>query len=253
MRILSLDIEASSLSADFGIVLTFGSKVVGVGKPEILNILDYRSKSGDLIQAEKRMLRDISKRMLSVDVWLGHFSTWYDLPFINSRLLYHNLPVLPANYPHVDTWKVAKNRLKLRNNRLNTIQEFLRLPSEKNSIKPEQWIRALGGHKASMDYIVEHNRRDVLVLEEAYMRLRPLILNHPSKNLIDSEGGCGICGSKRVQSRGTHITRTRMYRRYQCQGCGGWLTGTKPIKIASRAIATDGNDANRPKKRFHRS
>lgn len=242
-----MDIEASNLSADFGIVLTFGSKFVGEGKPEVLNILDYRDASGDLIKAEKRLLRDVVIRMLSADVWLTHYGTWYDLVFINSRLLYHNMPILPPSYPHIDTWKVAKNRLKLRNNRLNTIQEFLNLPSEKNAIKPEQWIRALGGHKASMDYIVEHNRLDVLVLEEAYGRLRPLITDHPHKGLIDGRGGCGVCGATKLQKRGRHVTRTRSYQRFQCFGCGAWSKGTKPLEIAPRAIATDGNDSARRK------
>lgn len=230
MQILALDIEASNLSADFGIILTFGSKVVGKGKVEVLNILDYRGVSGDLITAEKKLLVDISKRMLSADVWLTHYGTWYDLVFINSRLLYHDLPVLPPNYPHVDTWKVSRNRLKLRNNRLATIQEFLKLPSEKNAIKPEQWIRALGGHSPSMNYIVDHNRRDVLVLEEAYNKLRPLIIDHPNKGLLDGRGGCTVCGSTKLHRRGWHVTRTRKYPRYQCQDCGSWSKGTKPIK-----------------------
>lgn len=228
MRILSYDIEASNLNADFGIVLTFGSKFVGDGpKVEVLNILDYTTKDRDLIRAERRMLIDVSARMLSADVWLGHFSTWYDLPFLNTRLLYHNLPVLPPNFSQLDTWKIAKNRLKLRNNRLVTIQEFLKLEDEKNAIQPEQWIRALGGHRPSMDYIVEHNRRDVLVLEQAYMRLRPLILDHPNKGLLDGRGGCGTCGEMKLQRRGFHITKTRRYRRLQCMSCGSWSKSTE--------------------------
>ena len=125
MRILALDIEASNLSADFGIVLTFGSKMVeGEKKTQVLNILDYRTGAGDLIAAEKRLLKDVSKRMMEADVWHTHYGTWYDLVFINSRLLYHRLPVLPSNFPHLDTWKISRNRLKLRSNRLNTISEF---------------------------------------------------------------------------------------------------------------------------------
>jgi uncharacterized protein YprB with RNaseH-like and TPR domain len=235
MDILSLDIEASNLSADFGIILTFGSKVVGKGRPSVLNILDYRDVSGDLIRAEKRMLVDICKVMLSADVWLTHYGTWYDLVFINSRLLYHGMPVLPPSYPHIDTWKISRNRLKLRNNRLATIQQFLNLPSEKNAIQPEQWIRALGGHKSSMDYIVEHNRRDVLVLEEAYNRLRPLILDHPNKGLIDGRGGCTVCGSHNLQKRGWHVTRTRKYQRFQCQKCGAWSKSTSFVKAPTSA------------------
>ncbi len=231
MRILSLDIEASNLSADFGIVLTFGSKVVGVGRPEVLRIDDYFGEGKDLLKAERRMLRDVSRRMLDADVWLTHYGTHYDLPFINSRLLYHGLPILPPNYAHLDTWKISRNRLKLRSNRLHTIQEFLKLPDEKNAIKPEQWVRALSGHRPSMNYIVEHNRRDVLVLEQAYMRLRALVLDHPSKALLDGRRGCSVCGAppKRQQSRGFHITRTRKYRRFQCQDCGHWARDAKPL------------------------
>lgn len=232
MRILAYDIEASGLTADFGIVLTFGSKIVGDGRRvEILNILDYLDESKDLIRAEKRLLKDITKRMLGADVWLGHFSTYYDLPFLNTRLLYHQLPVLPANYAQIDTWKISRNRLKLRNNRLVTIQGFLKLEDEKNSIKPEQWLRALGGHRASMAYIVEHNRRDVLVLEQAYERLKPLVLDHPNRGLLDGRGGCSVCGALKLQARGFHVTRTRKYQRYQCTSCGAWSKSVKPLEV----------------------
>lgn len=232
MDILAYDIEASNLNADFGIVLTFGSKIVGEGTVEVLRIDDYFDRGRDLIKAEKKMLRDISGRMLDVDVWLGHFSTYYDLPFLNSRLIYHDLPVLPPNFAQLDTWKIAKNRLKLRNNRLITISEFLGTEDEKNQIKPEQWLRALSGHKESIDYIVEHNRRDVLVLEEVYNRIRPLVIDHPNRGLLDGRGGCSVCGEMKLQARGFHVTRTRKYQRYQCQSCGAWSKGTKPVAIA---------------------
>src|SRR3990167_11468304 len=135
MNILAYDIEASNLSADFGIILTFGSKTVGKGRPAVLNILDYTDSSGDLLKAEKRLLKDITEAMLSADVWLGHYAIYYDLPFINTRLLYHGLPVLPANFAQIDTWRISRNRLKLRNNRLATIQQFLKLKDEKNAIQ----------------------------------------------------------------------------------------------------------------------
>lgn len=231
MKIISFDIEASNLSADFGIVLSAGFKEVGKGKPEVLNILDYRDSSGDLIKAERRLLKDISAKLLEGDVWLTHYGTWYDIPFINTRLIYHRLPVLPPNYAHIDTWKVSRNRLKLRNNRLITLQEHLGTFEEKNAIRPEQWLRALGGHKPSMAYIVEHNRRDVVVLEEVYEILKPLILDHPNRGLVDGKGGCGVCGANQLQKRGFHITRTRKYQRFQCQKCGAWSKGVKPVEV----------------------
>lgn len=234
MRILSWDIEASGLNADFGVILCCGFKEVGTGKASVLSISDYGFDGGDILAAEKRLLRDISKRLLESDVWLTHFGTWFDVPFVNSRLLYHHLPVLPPNYAHIDTWRTAKNRLKLRNNRLVTLQDFLNVKHEKNAIKPEQWLRALSGHRPSLAYIVDHCRRDVLVLEEVYERIKPLVVDHPNKGLIDGRGGCSVCGDTRLHKRGYHITRTRKFQRYQCQGCGAWSKGTKPLSIAVR-------------------
>lgn len=234
MRILAWDLECSSLNADFGIILCCGSKEVDKGKPEILNILDYVGKDRDMIKAERKMLVDISAQLLTADVWLTHYGSAgrFDLNFLNSRLLYHRLPMLPTKFPQIDTWKVAYNNLRLRNNRLITISEFLGTEDEKNAIKGDQWIRALGGHRPSMDYIVEHCRRDVLVLEEVYHLLRPLVTDHPNKGLIDGRGGCSICGSTKVQRRGFHVTRTRKYRRLQCMECGAWSREAKAIEFA---------------------
>jgi uncharacterized protein YprB with RNaseH-like and TPR domain len=232
MRILSWDIEASGLNADFGIVLCVGFKTVGQGKAEVLSILDY--SNGDLIKAEKKLLKDVTLRLLDSDVWLTHYGTWFDINFVNTRLLYHRLPIIPPNHSHIDTWKISRNRLKLRSNRLKTISEFLKTADEKNAIRPEQWIRAMAGHRASMNYIVEHCRRDVLVLEEVYHLIRPLVLDHPNKGLLDGRGGCSVCGATKLQARGVRVTRTRKYQRFQCQECGGWSSGTKPIAIAPR-------------------
>jgi uncharacterized protein YprB with RNaseH-like and TPR domain len=220
MKLLAYDIEASSLNGDFGIVLCVGFKWVGSGKVSVLNILDYPGK--DLIAKEKNLLHDVSDVVITADAVLGHFSTYYDLPFLNTRLLYHRLPVLPPQISQIDSWKTARYRLKLRNNRLKTISEFLGTSEEKDAIKPEQWIRAMGGHGPSMDYIVEHCRKDVAVLEEVYQRLLPLIIDHPRRGGVIAGKTCPNCGADRLQKRGIHLTRTRRYQRFQCQKCGSW-------------------------------
>lgn len=232
MKILSTDIEASNLSADFGIVLCCGFLEVGSSKrPQVPSILDYSGKT--LLLREKALLEDMTRRMLDADVWLTHYGKGYDIPFINTRLLYHRLPTLPPVFPHIDTWKISRYQLKLRNNRLNTIAKFLNTHDEKNEIQPEQWLYALGGDKKSMGYIVEHCRRDVLVLKEVYLRLRGLMSDHPSfllASAVQERGACNICGTARLHARGYHLTRTRKYQRFQCQKCGAWSKGAKPVE-----------------------
>lgn len=233
-RLLAFDIEASNLNADFGIVLCVGFKYVGARRTEVLSLGDYEER--DPIKAERLLLKDVSAKLLEADAWIAHFGRWYDTVFINSRLLYHKLPTLPAGFPLIDTWKTCKQQLKLRNNRLVTLQEFLGLHTSKNAILPEQWIRALGGDRRSLNYIIEHCRRDVEVLVEAYERLRPLIVDHPNKGLTTEKGGCPVCGGK-VQRRGFHVTRTRKFQRYHCQSCGAWAKGSTPLTRASIASA----------------
>lgn len=233
MKLLVYDIEASNLSADFGIILCVGFKVIGEKRTEVLSLLDYDEP--DLLKAEKSLLRDVRERLLDADCWIAHYGRWFDTVYINSRLLYHGLATLPVNFPLIDTWKTCKNHLKLRNNRLVTLQEFLKLENEKNAIKPEQWLRALSGHRRSMAYIVEHCRRDVEVLAEVYNRIRPLISDHPNHNTVTKDGTCPTCGSGHVQKRGYHLTRTRRYQRFHCQECGSWSKSRQPDRVASRA------------------
>lgn len=198
----------------------------------MLHIGQYK---GSVLQAERRLLVDLSEELLKADCWLTWFGTYFDIPFLNTRLLYHGLPVLPPNFKHIDGWKTSKNRLRLGNNRLNSVQQFLNLDAKKTHLKGEYWILAMTGDKQAMKYIVDHCYQDVLVLEQAYERLRPLIVDHPHRGLIDGNGGCSVCGSTKIQRRGHAITKTRKYERFQCQNCGKWLQGTKPVAVAPRA------------------
>lgn len=225
MKIIAWDLETSNLDASFGTIITAAWKIVGEKKkPKCITIHDYK---GDILQAEKKLIVDLREALLDGDCWLTWYGTYFDIPYLNSRLLYHKLSVVPGNFTHIDGWKTARNRLKLHSNRLNSVQQFLGLEDEKTNLKGAMWLKSLAGDSKAMAYLKEHNIADVLVLEQAYERLKPLILDHP---LFDGRGECGVCGEGKLQKRGIHRTRTRMYQRYQCQECGSWSKGKKPIK-----------------------
>lgn len=220
MRLISWDLETSNLDADFGTILCAGWKVIGEGKPQVISLSEYPSFKTDPTN-DKALLKDFTKILLGADVWVTWFGTYFDIPFLNARLLANHLPVVPPNFPHIDGWKTARNRLKLSNNRLNTVQSFLELEDEKSAVKGPIWRRAKVGHLPSLKYIIHHCKKDVLVLEQAYYRLLPLIIDHPNSGLM-KDGQCPACASDRLQKRGFHIAKTRRYQRYQCQNCGAW-------------------------------
>lgn len=233
MNILSWDLETSNLNADYGVILCAGYKTVGKGSGKVISVQDYE---GDILRREKALLKDLCVELLTADCWLTWFGTYFDIPFVNSRLLYHNLPTLPANFTHIDGWKVSRNRLKLRNNRLNTVQEFLGTKTAKDAVLGPVWIKALAGCQKSLRYIINHCKKDIKALDEVYQRLRPLILDHPHVGLVGKLGSCGVCGGDKLQARGFRLTRTRKYQRYQCQSCGSWSSSTKPIAVSRHAV-----------------
>lgn len=151
--------------------------------------------------------------------------TWYgsrfDLPMVNSKLILFGEPPLP-HIPHIDGWKISKYKLKIHSNRLASVQEFLGLPTSKTPVKGGEWLKAMAGDRTALKYIVSHCKADVNVLEEAYLKLRPLINNHPR---VGDKGTCYNCGSKQLQSRGPYVNRSQTPKvRIQCQGCGTWDT-----------------------------
>ena len=236
MKITVWDIEASSLNASFGMLLTVCCGDVGEKKIDSYNLLDYKRRGETIFDAERKLLIDVSARLLEADVWLGWYSKKYDLPFVQSRLIKHHLPILPHNFPHIDGWMTAKYRLKLPSNRLATVQDFLGVEHSKTKIDPDSWLLAMSGDKEAMEVILHHNKLDIEVLREVYDRIKPLITDHPHRGLVGPAVECGICASSRMQRRGFHLTRTRKYQRYQCQECGAWTRGTKPVMIVSNMV-----------------
>jgi len=106
------------------------------------------------------------------------------------------------------------------------VQDFLQLPTSKTALTKREWRRAQAGHVPSIKYINDHCLKDVLVLEEAYEKLKSLVRQHPR---VGAHGACDICGLSSLQRRGSYIRRDRTLRkqvtlwRFQCKSCGSWM------------------------------
>lgn len=222
-RILHFDIESTGLNATFGTILCIGYKWHGHPKVHIPTILDY-SKNNFL--DDKGLVREFAKVYETADYAVGHYASRYDVPMIQSKLLRYDLPPL-APIPLIDTWRVARDTFKFHNNRLATIQGFLGLAHSKTPISFDDWLQAAHGNKKALKQVVEHCRLDVLVLEEAFTKLRPWIKNEPSRRLFDDNGTCISCGGNHLNRRGFQVAKTKKYARLQCQDCGKWQRENK--------------------------
>jgi DNA polymerase elongation subunit (family B) len=222
LKVLLFDIEATNLSANFGYVLCIAYKWLHEKKVHTISITDFPRFKKDVTN-DIDVLKAFEKVFNKADAVIHHYGDKFDIPFLQTRRLIHGLKVLPA-VSSIDTWKIVKYKLKLTNNRLATLIKSLGTPTQKTPLTGPIWTRAAAGHKASINYVKKHCIADAKSLEEIYLKIAPLMGNHPK---IGRPGYCPVCDHGVVRSLGKRITNKTIYRRYVCCKCGHAFKGEK--------------------------
>lgn len=222
-KVLIFDIETTNLSADFGTLLCVGYKWLGQKAVHVISVLDT-----DAFTKDPTDDRDVVRRFLDVyksaDLVCAFNGINFDRPYLLAKALEYDIEV-PPNIPMCDPYWTVKSNLRISRKNLWTVQKFLRLSNSKTGVDGKIWKRASVGHIPSVKKIIKHCRADVLTLEEAYLRLRPLMRAH--YRLSDDLGHCRFCNGENLQSRGKNVSKTKgPQRRVQCMDCAGWDTRT---------------------------
>lgn len=173
-RIGFLDIEASNLHATFGYCHSWAIKELdGDIFGRVLTMDEIRTYKFD-----RELMKELCKTLKSFDRVVVHYGAdhRFDIPFLRSRAMLYRLdfPLYKEVYVD-DTWVISRNKLKLHSNRLETICQFLNIPAKGHRMEPLVWQKANAGHPASLKYIWEHNKEDVISLEAAWKRLSPYV------------------------------------------------------------------------------
>lgn len=224
MRICMFDLECTNLKANYGFALCASYKYTTSKYVNTFSIFDGPEFQEDPTN-DRYVIESIAEVLSNSDIIVGHYSTRFDLPYIQARLLFHGLPIVNPRIPHIDTWRIARQKLALSSNRLQAITEHLGF-EDKTALKSRIWVKAMSGDRASIEYIVEHCEQDVKVLEEVYTQLRPLMTNHPNINLTQGiPNACPTCGGVTLTKQGFKIARLRKAQQYKCIACGSWCLG----------------------------
>lgn len=226
-KILIWDIECSSLKADFGTVLCVGWKWLGEKRVNVIAITDYPRFSRDPID-DSAVIADFLDVYNQADLSITYNGCRFDLPYLNAKALEHGLEI-PSPVPMIDVYHgIVRGKLALSRKSLQNVSYHLKLSNEKTPVEGRIWRRAGAGHRPSIQYILKHCKADVLVLEEAYLKLRPLLRGHPR---IAGWGPCRYCAHGTLQSRGQVLTSDKTpKRRFYCSNCGGWETRPEPVR-----------------------
>ena len=167
-----LDLETTDFSADIGIMLSWAIKPVG-GKVVSDVITKEELFNGKF---DQRICRSLVSELEKADAVITYFGTGFDNVFLRTRCL-----ILGIDFPlygtihHYDVYYTARSKLKLHSKRLDSVARALGCDSQKTPVDISVWQKARWGDKAALDYVLEHNELDVLVLEEVYNKLRDFV------------------------------------------------------------------------------
>jgi len=174
IKIGYLDIECSQLKSNYGIMLSYCIKERGKDKIYCDTIT---KRDIDKKVLDKRLTKNCINDMRKFDVVMGYYSTKFDIPFIRSRAMYWNLDFpLYGELKHKDIYYMVRNKMCLNSNRLEVACNHLGIEG-KTKLDGKVWILASAGDKKSLDYVLEHNRFDVLILEQLHDKIKDYVRN----------------------------------------------------------------------------
>lgn len=181
-------------------------------------------------ESDAKILHSLWDLLDQADYVITHNGNRFDLPKINSRFVYNGMTP-PSVYKSVDTLAIAKTRFGFTSNKLAYIAKFLGVGEKINTGGFELWSRCLDGNPKAWHDMVKYNIRDIVILEDVYLKLRPWTTAHPNYALYvdDINPRCTVCGSDKLKCNGYAYTTVGKFKRYRCKDCGKSLRGRKSI------------------------
>ena len=197
---------------------------LGENKVRSLSLLDDAKRFKKDIHDDTHVVSEFHKVLSTADVVVAHNGDSFDYRYLKTRMMVHELPALPP-VTSIDTYKIAKQQFNFNSNKLDYLGKYLGVGGKKSTPKG-LWLDVLAGSRTAIQTMVDYNKRDVTLLKDVFLKLRPYAPNYVNRELF-GKTGCPRCGSKKIQSRGVHKAISRVYQRYQCQACSGWFRSVK--------------------------
>lgn len=184
--------------------------------------------SDEAIQEDdSRIVKHLWELINEADIVIAYNGRRADIPWMNSRFIVHNL-LPPKPYFLIDPIETAKKQFGFSSNKLDALAGYFGIEHKLNT-DFNLWKDCMEGNEEALYYMLEYNKKDVLILEEVYLRLRPWIKSHPNiGNYVSSTVPvCSICGSEQLEliHGQYYFTNVGKYALYRCKDCGAITRG----------------------------
>ncbi|MGJ7024901.1 ribonuclease H-like domain-containing protein [Petrimonas sulfuriphila] len=175
-----------------------------------------------VFEKDGRIVKSLWNLFDQADIVIAHNAERFDVPKMNTRYILNGL-IPPTPYRVIDTLKVARKEFEFSSNRLDDLAGYFGI-DHKNATSFELWDKCVRGDQEALDYMEEYNIKDVDILEQIYIKLRPWIKGHPNLSLYleHEEETCPYCGSTNLADTGTYsYTNVSKFSNVRCMDCSG--------------------------------
>lgn len=185
--------------------------------------IDFPARFKADIYDDYDVVKGFHELVMQADIVLGYNVNGFDDKVLNTRFLYYGME-LPPPHKSIDPLTTARRKLKLANNKLNTVAQYFGLGQKSASTNAQLWQPCERGDKKAWQLMKKYCNNDVQLVEDVYMKLRPLITTHPNLATMSQKVDCcPVCLGTNLISNGVRTTQTMSYRRLQCKDCGSWV------------------------------
>jgi DNA polymerase elongation subunit (family B) len=236
MRVLAIDIETRPALVytwslwqptigidqivDQGGMMSCGYKWFGKSRVKFLS--DHHT-------GHEQMVRRLWGLLDEADVVVHFNGRRFDVPHIQREFVELGLNP-PSPFKQMDLLETVRHEFRFLSNKLANVSKQLGLEGKVEHEGFMLWRRCMDGDELAWARMRRYNIRDVLLLEEAYLVLRPWIRSHPSHAAFTGRNVCPKCGSARIEGRGLATLTTGRYQRLHCLECGAWSRSTQRIE-----------------------
>ena len=203
-------------------------------EPDVISMRVSGTEAIDRTDAS--IINELWALLDEANIVIAHNGARFDARKANARFALNGLTP-PMPYRIIDTLQVARQQFALSSFKLDYINQLFGL-QKKGHPGFDIWRRCVHGDEEALRVMDEYCKRDVMILEELYLHIRPWIKGHPNVSLYqDAEtDACGNSGNTNLNWGGYYTTPAGKYRAFRCTNCGA----IGRFKSAEKIVATRG-------------
>lgn len=169
----------------------------------------------------KAMIKGIHALLSDADAVVTYNGVSFDNKMVAAEFAKAGLPPVPPT-KQIDLYRVVKKHFRLPSYKLEYVAQFFGIGEKVKHQGFDLWKQCAAGDAKAWATMKRYNCVDTRLLEALYEKLLPYIHSHPSHGVLKQSPVCVNCGSRNLQKRGKHVTKTGVFQRLSCQSCGTW-------------------------------